>query len=642
MPYQGRQPGVGVRNRFIFTATSGQTSFSGADDNGSTLKYDDGAYVDAYLNGVLLIPSTDYAATTKTSVVLTSGAATSDILEVVAYGISSIADTVRASTGGTFAGAVTVDGNFTVDNGTIKLDGNYPTGTGNVALGDAALDDGSLSGNYNTAVGSGALTSNTSGSSNFAFGANTLYSNTTGSNNAAISGLYSNTTGSFNTGLGMQALNSNTTASNNTAVGYQAAYSNTTGQYNTVVGQFALFNNTTANYNTAVGQGSGRYNTTGAENVMVGVAALEDNTTGNYNAAFGSEALTNNTTGSYNTAVGRQSLYSNTTGTQNTVVGLSSGRSTTSNNNTFIGMESGYYVTTGANNTILGRYNGNQGGLDIRTQSNNIVLSDGNGNPRLFYRDTYTKWYSGNNTADYYWPNVTSSAGYDASSLSVSNGVIAATSSNGGAVVYLDRNTSDGKMIGFYGTGTEEGNISVSGTSVSYNGGHLSRWSQLADNSKDTSLLKGTVMTNLDQMAVWSHDAVAVGDEIKNAEGQTIVATEADVHDAYTEDNDQLNCMAISSVEGDPNVAGVFVNWDEVDDGFNDMNIAMTGDMIIRIAQGTTVQRGDLLMSAGDGTAKPQGDDIVRSKTIAKVTSTHVTCTYDDGSYCVPCVLMAC
>jgi hypothetical protein len=47
-------------------------------------------------------------------------------------------------------------------------------------------------------------------------------------------------------------------------------------------------------------------------------------------------------------------------------------------------------------------------------------------------------------------------------------------------------------------------------------------------------------------------------------------------------------------------------------------------------------------MSAGDGTAKPQGDDIVRSKTIAKVISTEITCTYDDGSYCVPCVLMAC
>ena len=101
--------------------------------------------------------------------------------------------------------------------------------------------------------------------------------------------------------------------------------------------------------------------------------------------------------------------------------------------------------------------------------------------------------------------------------------------------------------------------------------------------------------------------------------------------------------VAVSSVDGDANVAGVFVNWDNDDDVYtNDMNIAMTGDMVIRIAQGTTVARGDLLMSAGDGTAKPQGDDIVRSKTIAKVTSTNVSHTYDDGTYLVPCVLMAC
>ena len=186
-------------------------------------------------------------------------------------------------------------------------------------------------------------------------------------------------------------------------------------------------------------------------------------------------------------------------------------------------------------------------------------------------------------------------------------------SSDGGVTVYVNR-LQDGTLMSFRSAGNGEGSISVSGTTVSYNGGHLSRWSQTADNTR-IDLLKGTVMTNLDQMAVW-------GDE----------------------DNEQLNCMAVSSVEGDPNVAGVFVNWDDDDDEdyVNDMNIAMTGDMIIRIAQGTIVQRGDLLMSAGDGTAKPQGDDIIRSKTIAKVTSTHVTCTYEDGSYCVPCVLMAC
>ena len=108
------------------------------------------------------------------------------------------------------------------------------------------------------------------------------------------------------------------------------------------------------------------------------------------------------------------------------------------------------------------------------------------------------------------------------------------------------------------------------------------------------------------------------------------------------EDNEQLNKTKVSDVEGDPNVAGVFVSTSPSDDGPLDFWLAMTGDMIIRISAGIPVHRGQLLMSAGDGTAKPQDDDIVRSKTVAKVTSHHVTCTYPDGSYCVPCVLMAC
>jgi hypothetical protein len=174
------------------------------------------------------------------------------------------------------------------------------------------------------------------------------------------------------------------------------------------------------------------------------------------------------------------------------------------------------------------------------------------------------------------------------------------------------RQTNDGTLVDLRQGGTSEGTISVSGTTVSYNGGHLSRWAQFPDNSRP-ELLKGTVMSNLDQMSNWDN-----------------------------EDNEQLNCVQVSAVEGDANVAGVFVAWDSTDDGYNDILLAMTGDMVIRIGAGTTVQRGDLLMSAGDGTAKPQGDDIVRSKTIAKVTSTHVSHTYADGSYAVPCVLMAC
>jgi len=56
---------------------------------------------------------------------------------------------------------------------------------------------------------------------------------------------------------------------------------------------------------------------------------------------------------------------------------------TTATENTFVGTASGYSMTTGSKNTILGAYNGNSSGYDIRTSSNNIVLSDGDGFPRV-------------------------------------------------------------------------------------------------------------------------------------------------------------------------------------------------------------------------------------------------------------------
>ena len=58
MPYLGRSTdGFGVRNRFFFTASAGDTSVSGNDANGRTLQFDDGLYADVYLNGVLLAVS---------------------------------------------------------------------------------------------------------------------------------------------------------------------------------------------------------------------------------------------------------------------------------------------------------------------------------------------------------------------------------------------------------------------------------------------------------------------------------------------------------------------------------------------------------------------------------------------------------
>jgi hypothetical protein len=92
MAYLGKSPGFGIRGRYHFTATAGQTVFSGADDNLYTLKYADSKYMDVYLNGVLLVDNDDYTATTLTSVTLTTGATAGDILEIVAYELFSLAD----------------------------------------------------------------------------------------------------------------------------------------------------------------------------------------------------------------------------------------------------------------------------------------------------------------------------------------------------------------------------------------------------------------------------------------------------------------------------------------------------------------------------------------------------------------------
>ena len=92
MPYIGKSPQNGVRNRFVYQATAGQTSFSGSDVDSKVLTYQDSVYMDVYQNGVLLKPGTDYTATTGTSVVLVTGASLNDIVEMVAYDVFSVAN----------------------------------------------------------------------------------------------------------------------------------------------------------------------------------------------------------------------------------------------------------------------------------------------------------------------------------------------------------------------------------------------------------------------------------------------------------------------------------------------------------------------------------------------------------------------
>ena len=128
----------GAERKKVFTATSGQTSFTGLSYTVNN--------VHVFQNGVRLVDGTDYTATNGNSITLTVGAATDDQVVVVSYNTFQTSDTVSASTGGTFAGDVNFTGAFTSqgidDNATstaMTLDAS-----GNLLVGKTATDSGTV------------------------------------------------------------------------------------------------------------------------------------------------------------------------------------------------------------------------------------------------------------------------------------------------------------------------------------------------------------------------------------------------------------------------------------------------------------------------------------------------------------------
>ena len=116
MPYIGTSPSNGVRRVHTYTATEGQTTFTGASNEGQTLSYVDTNYIDVYQNGVLL-GTADYTSTSGTSVVLAQGASVSDIIVITVYDVFSVADTVSKTSGGNF------DSDITVSSSAVKVAG---------------------------------------------------------------------------------------------------------------------------------------------------------------------------------------------------------------------------------------------------------------------------------------------------------------------------------------------------------------------------------------------------------------------------------------------------------------------------------------------------------------------------------------
>jgi hypothetical protein len=233
-------------------------------------------------------------------------------------------------------------------------------------------------------------------------------------------------------------------------------------------------------------------------------------------------------------------------------------------------------------------------------------IASGSNRWNFYAAGTAQNYFAGTTTVG---NNDISPASSNVAGVAIGSSGYISVSRDSNAVAGFNRKTNDGDIVIFHQDGTTEGSISVSGNTISYNAFAGSHWSQLQDGSKP-DILRGTVMESINELCVWPG-----------------------------EQNERLPKSKISDTAGSKKVYGVFMAWDNDWTATNDMLITSVGAFICRVNSSVTVQEGDLLESNGDGTARVQADDIIRSSTIGKVTSTVKTHQYADGSYCVPTVL---
>jgi hypothetical protein len=322
-------------------------------------------------------------------------------------------------------------------------------GSDNTAVGTNAIrQGGSANGSRNTAVGSAALSNGGGSNDNVAIGVNSL----------------NGSTGGQNTAVGSNALTSNTSGTNNTSVGFDALRSNTTGWYNVANGAYALGYNTTGEFNTANGYATLRENTTASGNTASGYYALHASTTGGFNTAKGFYTLRSNTTGYYNTALGTQALFHNTTGYHNTAIGMNAGMYTivgganeTSNESIYLGLETSASASGNTNEIVIGNWAQGNG-------SNSVTLGNSSITKSILRGKVGIGTTSPSNLLD-----ISSS---DATSLSITSST---SDNNGMLVLNANSNTStwtdnNHEFIYFQKQGTNIGSVkNVGSNAVTYN-----------------------------------------------------------------------------------------------------------------------------------------------------------------------------
>jgi hypothetical protein len=198
--------------------------------------------------------------------------------------------------------------------------------------------------------------------------------------------------------------------------------------------------------------------------------------------------------------------------------------------------------------------------------------------------------------------------GFSTVGFEVDNGGRVGIKTNGTEALYVNR-SQDGNLVEFASADTAEGTISVSGSTVSYNGFSGSHESS----GIPTNTPIGTVVSTIDELDVYPDTDYKTGE----------------AHSKAGETRTDHAKIKISDSVGDKRVYGVLASFNED----NKPIVASVGIGSVKVTG--ACEGGDLLESNGDGTAKIQDDDIIRNKTIGKVTIGDS----DTGVKLVSCVL---
>ena len=581
MAYIGTSPTQAVRTRFLYTATASQTTFSGADTQNLTLRYSDANFVDVYQNGVLLKGGgADYTATTTTSVVLATGATADDVIEIIVYDVFAVANLIKKD-GDTVEGVINFNGKE------ITLDADFDTSI------TADTDD--------------EIHIKIAGADDFKFKANTLEVQT-GSNidmngtelildADADTSITADTDDQIDVKVAgtdqitikdgaVSPVTNNDVDLGTSSLGYKDIYA---------VGQLKFANfeigDQTIDGNTVVFRKADETETmriNSSSNVGIGTTSPPDFGSGftslQVNGSSSGVVQANNSTNSVTTEIEAE-------GTRGAV-------GTRTNHDFVLKTNQTERMRITSSEVVI---NDNSNDLDFRVETNAVGSA--------FFVDAGTDVINFFSNAEV---NTGSNAG---TGVTIKNNgrVIVQTddgvNSNDPALRLGRLNHDAGDTILLFSTnGDARGSITESSGTVSYNafmGSHITQ-------AVPSDTLEGTVLETT---------------------GELIDSTDED-YKGYIEQKRLTKCK-VSDTEDTNNVYGVF----QIESKSGLQYASALGSFFVRVHKDETVALGDLLSSKGDGTAKVQSDDIIRSRTIGKVTSLTKKTTHSDGSYLLPCVL---